>query len=423
LKGPGLARFKGPPAVPIRVGVLRGRYIAPWLVALGAAALVGWLELAGYIWTDYENEVEPAYAALVGGDVSGFLHKAPAYGGSLAIRAPFALIAAAFGGGGLAVYRAVAIPCLLAAAALGVTLYALHCRRQDARAGMLVLLLAAANPVTLRALTIGHPEELFGGALCAGAVLAGLHRRPNLAGVLLGLAVANKAWAVLAIGPVLLALPEGRRRAAVIAFAVGGAVMLPFLIVGHSTGAVPAAHQAGAIFQPWQVWWPLGDTGQVIRGIDGNVKEGFRAAPAWLSPIPHPLIAGLVVPASLLYLRRRAGRAPEDVLALLAALMLARCLLDPWNIGYYHLPFLLALLSWEALRFGRAPVWSLAASLAVWATFEKAPGLLSPDAQCVLYLAWALPALAVLSVVAFRGVRGPAYTGRYAWQTAGSPLR
>ena len=70
--------------------------------------------------------------------------------------------------------------------------------------------LCAANPITLRALDIGHPEELLGAVLCAGAVLAALRGRATLAGVLLGLAMANKAWAVLAIGPVLLALPERR---------------------------------------------------------------------------------------------------------------------------------------------------------------------------------------------------------------------
>jgi hypothetical protein len=54
----------------------------------------------------------------------------------------------------------------------------------------------------------GPPEEVVGGALCVAALLAALHDRPWPAGVLLGLAVGNKAWAVLAIGPVALALPR-----------------------------------------------------------------------------------------------------------------------------------------------------------------------------------------------------------------------
>jgi hypothetical protein len=35
----------------------------------------------------------------------------------------------------------------------------------------IALLLAAGNPLTLRALEIGHPEELFGGVLCVAAAL------------------------------------------------------------------------------------------------------------------------------------------------------------------------------------------------------------------------------------------------------------
>ena len=55
----------------------------------------------------------------------------------------------------------------------------------------------------------------------------------------------------------------------------------------------------------------------------------------------------------------------EQLLLLLALLLLLRCVLDPWNVVYYELPFLLALLCWEALcRPERPPVLALAASLA-----------------------------------------------------------
>ena len=43
----------------------------------------------------------------------------------------------------------------------------------------------------MRALEIGHPEELVGGALCVGALLAAARDRATLAAVLLGLALAN----------------------------------------------------------------------------------------------------------------------------------------------------------------------------------------------------------------------------------------
>ena len=74
----------------------------------------------------------------------------------------------------------------------------------------------------------------------------------------------------------------------------------------------------------------------------------------------------------------------EQILLLLALLFLLRCVLDPWNIVYYELPFLLALLAWEALcRPERPPVLTLAATALVWITLQRAPRVgCSPDMQC-----------------------------------------
>ena len=149
----------------------------------------------------------------------------------------------------------------------------------------------------------------------------------------------------------------------------------------------------------------LGDTGHVVIGTFGMPKPGYRVPPEWLSPLTHPLIAFLVVPLSLLWARVR-GAAPrvdgEQLLALLALLLLARCILDPWNNVYYALPFLLALLAWEALGHPeRPPIVALAASVAVWVTFEEAPVWLSPDLQSAFYLAWSLPLLGWLAREAF----------------------
>jgi hypothetical protein len=279
-----------------------------------------------------------------------------------------------------------------------------------------VLALAAANPITLRALEIGHPEELLGGALCVGAVLAAAGRRGLLAGVLLGLALATKAWAVLAVGPVVLALPPGTRvRAFGAAGAIAAAVLAPLALLGSAEAAARGAAQTGpAIFQPWQLLWFLGSPDGPVLGGDGLPKPaGWRTPPAWLSPLPHPLIASLVVPASLAW---AAGRRPrgEDLLLLLAGLFAARCLLDPWNTSYYALPFLLALLAWETLRRpDRAPVLALGATVATWASFEWLPAVLTPDAQALAYLGWMLPLGAVLLRASLR--LGPAAARREAW--------
>src|SRR5580693_6510628 len=83
---------------------------------------MAWLGLYSFVWTDYETEARPSFEALAHGHVLEFLRLAPAYGGSLIERAPFALVPGLWGGGQLAVYRAVALPCLLAGAVLAVWL-------------------------------------------------------------------------------------------------------------------------------------------------------------------------------------------------------------------------------------------------------------------------------------------------------------
>ena len=378
-----------------------------WLGALAGVALMSWIGLTGFAWSDYDNEVAPSMRLLAAGDVAGFLGLAPPYGGSLILRAPFAAATAALGGGELAIFRALSIPCLLAVAWLGVVLV----RRMAARGRgtgvrALVLGLCVANPVTLRALEMGHPEELLAAALAVGAVLAAADRRTILAAVLLGLAIATKAWAVLAIGPVLLALPERRVLALAITATIAAAVIAPIALAGGHAGLAAGASTGSVIFQPWQLFWMLGEPGHVIVGGDGLPKpDGWRLAPAWLSPLTHPAIALLVLPLSLLWARVR-GAAPrvagEQLLLLLALLLLARCVLDPWNTIYYELPFLLALLAWEGLcRPERPPVLALASTVLVWVTFRQAPGVLSPDMQCFFFLAWSLPLGAWMALEAF----------------------
>jgi hypothetical protein len=195
-----------------------------------------------------------------------------------------------------------------------------------------------------------------------------------------------------------------------LAGAVSAAAMAPILLAhdGATAVVVSSGRHTGTIFQPWQAWWFLGEHGHLVLGGDGLPKAGYRTAPTWLGPITHPLIAFSVVPLTLLWPARR-GRAAgrrEDVLLLLALLLLLRCVLDPFDTAYYHLPFLLALLSWETLRRERPPVLSLAAAVAVHVAFDRLPGLIGPDAQCAAYLAWSLPALAALGWACF--APGPA---------------
>jgi len=385
-----------------------------WAAALAGVAFMSWLGLQGFAWNDYDAEASGAFRALSAGDVSGFLAQAPGYGGSLVLRAPFAAATAALGGGELAVYRAVSIPCLLAVALLGLVIVRRMAERGMSTAARgLVLGLCVVNPVTIRGLEMGHPEELLCAALAIAALLAAVDRRTILAAVLLGLAIASKSWAVLAIGPVLLALPDHPRRllALGIAGTVTAAVLAPIVLTGtHGAGGsslVAAATTTGQIFHPWHVFWFLGDNAPGLMGYGGRpLLPGFRAAPEWLMPLTHPLIVALMVPLSLAWARVQRRAKPrfggEQLLLLLALLLLLRCVLDPWNAVYYELPFLLALLCWEVLcRPERLPVLALGATLANWVTFEVAPTALSPDMQCVFFLAWSLPLVAWLSREAF----------------------
>lgn len=377
--------------------------VAPSLVAAACAAALGAMGLVSPAFTDYELEVEPALHALRAGDLSTFLGLAPAYGGSLVLRAPFALLPSIWGGGDLALFRSMAVPCLAAGAVLGVLLWARGRTLGRSRGTCwAVLALAAANPLTLRALEIGHPEELLGAVLCVGAVIAAGARRPTLAAVLLGLAIANKPWALLAVIPVLAALQGQRVRTLGIAAATAAIVTLPVVLAGGALQeATAVAKDTGAIFQPWQLWWFFGDSGHVVTGTLG-VKPDYRTPPAWLTAIGHPVVLLLPLAASALLARCLRGRPWHAALLLFALAMLLRCLLDPWNVSYYALPFLLALLAWELHARDGMPVMSLAATLLCWVTLVSLPRFAHPDVQAIAYLAWSAPLAALLATLLVR---------------------
>src|SRR4051794_17386085 len=370
------------------------RLLLPALVASGGSLFLAWVGLKTMAFTDYELEAEPAFQALRRGHVGRFIDLLPAYGGSLVLRGPFAMLPGLWGGGDLTPFRSVTAPCLAAAALLGVVLYARGLELgRSAAAGWMALGVCAFNPLTIRALEIGHPEELLGGALCVGAALAAASRRPLAAGLLLGLAVVNKPWALLAVVPVVALAPAGRGRLLALAGAIVAAVLVPVWLAG--SGAVEAtgqaAHSTGQIFQPWQGWWFPGEHGHVITGTFG-AKPGYRAAPGFVDVVARPLVVLVPLALSLWVAPRLRGRAWHDGLLLLAVVLLLRCLLDPWNIGYYELPFLLALVAWELHARPGAPILSLVVTLACWVTLVQLPTQnLNPDLQAAAYLAVALP--------------------------------
>jgi len=374
--------------------------LPPTLVAAGGCLLLAWLGLKTAAFTDYEREVEPAVQALRDGHLRAFLDALPSYGGSLALRAPFAFLPNLWGGGYMALFRSMSAPCLMAGAVLGVALWARALRLDRGRAAAwAALCLCAVNPLTLRALEIGHPEELLGAVLVVAAALAAGSGRPLAAGVLLGLAVANKPWAVLAVVPVALVAP-GRRGLLLGAAAASAAALLgPLLLAGSPVvdQAGNVARNTGVIFQPWQIWWFLGDHGQVVMGGFGP-KPGYRAAPDWIGQVARPVMVLVPVALSLALAPRLRARPWQDGLLLLAFVLLLRCLLDPWNVVYYELPFLLALVAWEIHAREGVPVISLVATLLCWVTLEQLTHQASPDVQAAAFLAWSVPLALVMGV-------------------------
>ncbi len=366
-----------------------GRWVCMWSRLrqewIWAAAVVCGLLVFGY-WTladhadyvqgipphDYNFEARPAVDALVSGHIATFLHQAPVYGGSLLLRAPFVLVAHALGAGEAWMYRASASPALLACGALGFWL-ASRMGRANAHwlARVAVIGLCVLNPLAREAVVFGHPEDLLGAVLCVAAVLCAIGDRPIWAGVLLGLAIPNKEWALLAVGPVLVALPRRRLLSMICAAAVAGAIFTPFLIAGainanHGLQGVPGVN-TGGIFNPQEVWWFFG---RPLRAV-------WRLPPHWIVPLAHPLIVGLSIPLTLAYVLRlrRHPSGATDALLLLAFLLLMRCMLDPWDLSYYSIPFLMALVAWEALRYGRFPVLAVTASFLAWFLYLKIPDL------------------------------------------------
>jgi hypothetical protein len=372
------------------------------LAVLALAARAGATMEAGL---DYFSDAGAAVDALARGDWNGFAANQPLMGSfSLLLRAPFVL--PVFDGTIDAVYLAGAIPCLLATVALGLALARLAADAGQSPAVQgLVAGLAVVNPLTFRALHWGHPEELLAGALCVGAVLAALRGRSAPAGVLLGLALATKQWAVLAVLPALLAAPGGRVALLAIAGSLFAALTVPLALAhSESFGAVASAAAGrsaeGASTTPWNVWWPIADL--------TDVGSGDRwMAPAWVSTLSHPLIVLAALPLSALLWRRRDRRA-DDALLLLTLLLLLRCLLDNWNNDYYHVPFLLSLLAWESVRRPGAPALTLTVAmllgLSFWPDQTRVFADSAADAPLLFagYVLWTIPLAGILASLLYR---------------------
>ena len=357
-----------------------GGRVAVAIALLAALAATLGLGLQGAQLADWVTEARPSVDALLGGHFGLFLQRAPAYGGSLLLRAPFMELVRPWAGDSTVVYLAGAVPCVAALIALGIWLSGRLAKLDHGRvARAATVAICIANPITISALQQGHPEELLGAALCVAAVLCAQRDRATWSGVLVGVAIANKPWGVLAAGPVLIALPRHRVRAVVGMVAVAGLILAPFTLVRSSalvgqTRAVGLT--TGWIFNPQQVWW--------FFGSPNGAEFGGRVSPVWLHGLGHTLPLAVMPPLSFGYAllaRRRPALRQRDALLLLALLLFLRCVLDPWDVVYYPAPFLIALIAWETTTYDRPPILAGLASLATWWVFVGTRYVLGENAN------------------------------------------
>jgi hypothetical protein len=381
------------------------------VVATVMMAIVYRMALHVGVWEDFFTESAPAVRHLIHGDLPGFLSLVPAYGGSLLVQAPFTLIGGTLGGLSEA-YRAGALFCLAVMASLALML-AKSARSMglSALVSLMLITLLVANPIAIWAIKEGHPEEILTAAFCVGGLLLVIHGRLSTGALLLGLAVACKQWAILAI-PLGLVVARGHRvRFSMITTGSAAALFTPILIAGPTNFVVAnkALTSAPYSFGPQQIWQTLGLF--YMRPLGGPKSKIYGpSAVHVVASYSHPFIVVVAVLLGVAFWLRRGHVEPMDALLLLALILLLRCLLDPWNVIYYQYPFLVALASWETFGARRAPWLTVAASFLAWTSFREVSVVCSRDVTNLFYLMWTLPAATTLLWRSLR-LRPPRFLG------------
>jgi hypothetical protein len=202
----------------------------------------------------------------------------------------------------------------------------------------------------------GHGEDALALLGVLAAVRLATRQRWAEAGLVLGLAVASKQWALLAL-PALLArcAPRERGRLAAACLALPAALALFVL-------AVDWAHASRALLHPPNY-------------------PGYGHAALWVSTAAAtvataPFRLGAVALAVTLAARDRGGTGTSRLLAVLGVTLLARCAFEPVVHVYYLGPGLCLLLLHERVTTGRcARTAVLGGLLVAWFEVRPAPAL------------------------------------------------
>ena len=313
----------------------------------------------------------PAITALLRGDLAGVAHHQPVIGlTSIIWRAPFVALASIFSGRTLLGYQFGVFACALVAGWVGIVVAGqARARGQSWPVALGAVTLMVLSPLTIGARLGGHPEELLAGALCVGAVLAALDDRPVLAGVLLGLALGTKQWTPVAVVPAFIACRVGRFWMLAVAAAVGAPLALALPLAdpaAFSSAAKLIGNLNEVSMLSW--WFPFSVSHTVtVQVIGGPATATSHLLPFGLTRTKAVwLIPAVAVLVGWCFQRSRTERDPVDALGLLALLVLLRCTLDPSNVSYYHVPFVIALLAWETITRRGLPLISLLAIAGIW---------------------------------------------------------
>jgi hypothetical protein len=325
----------------------------------------------------------PGLQALLRGSLAGYVSQQPVIGlTSILLRLPVVALASALGTGSLVGYQVGALVCLFPLALGGAWLVSEPALSKQNRSFRLAaVLLVVLSPIVQNVLNGGHPEGVLSALLATVAVLVSMRGRAGWAALLLGLAISTKETAVIALVPVMLALPERRRLKVA---AIAGAVFL--VLCGTVWLADPAAllrslHGEGAtrFLTPFSLLWPV--SSPLHTGTQLSVA---RVMPLGLTRTPATLLTlTCATPlATLWYARARHRGAAPQPLVLLVLFGLLRCALDSTQEAYYWASFLIPLATWEALE-DRFPVKTLLLNGAVLVLFS-AVGQISPSYLYVL---------------------------------------
>ena len=144
------------------------------------------------------------------------------------------------------------------------------------------------------------------------------------------------------------------------------------------------------------VWFPFAQSSTGVTPNGGHAITQFSLPPA-IGHLTHPLVIAVALALAVAYGYRRRGAAPEEALQLLALVMLVRCVLDPLTCSYHHGPFLVALVSYEALR-RRVPVLSGFAIAAILLMTHVIVPMKDASLVNAFYLAWTLPLIVALGI-------------------------